>query len=262
MTATLSLQIKCDVTAEYRPKVLVVSHERSGTHFVMNSLALNLDYVSSPWINLDLELGINYHSSVAFESLVNRLSGKWIANLLKSHHEFGFYADWLSKFRNEFKVIYMVRDALPVLRSYHRFLQKTDWFEGPKIPDPSEFIRATPVGAMTRFQYQHAESITHRWCNHVQSWIQGGPKLGDGTFLPVYYDDLNEDFEKTMQKIANFLGLPMSRKPVRPDRNDKVVHPSPEPLEPMEGFTLTASDLVFVENATGSTYEMISRLNY
>jgi len=65
-----------------------------------------------------------------------------------------------------------------------------------------------------------------------------------------------------MQKIANFLGLPMSRKPVRPDRNDKVVHPSPKPLEPMEGFTLTASDLVFVENATGSSYEMISRLNY
>ena len=122
MTATLSLQIKCDVTAEYRPKVLVVSHERSGTHFVMNSLALNLDYVSSPWINLAL------------------------------------------------------------------------------------------------------------------IWV-------------------------SMQKIANFLGLPMSRKPVRPDRNDKVVYPSPEPLEPMEGFPLTASDLVFVENATRSTYEMISRLN-
>ena len=38
-----------------KPKVMVVSHERSGTHFLMNTIALNFDYISAPWINLDWE---------------------------------------------------------------------------------------------------------------------------------------------------------------------------------------------------------------
>ena len=99
--------------------------------------------------------------------------------------------------------------------------------------------------------------MTHRWCNHVQRWIQGAPTLGARTFLPVHYDALNEDFDKTMHRIANFLELPMPCNPVRPDRNVNVVHSSPESLEPMEGFPLTASDLAFVNNATRGTYKLL-----
>ena len=43
-----------------RPKVLVVSHERSGTHFMMNSLAANFGYVANPFMNLDSSLGVNF----------------------------------------------------------------------------------------------------------------------------------------------------------------------------------------------------------
>ncbi len=34
-------------------KGMVVSHERSGTHFLMNTLALNFGYIAKPWINFD-----------------------------------------------------------------------------------------------------------------------------------------------------------------------------------------------------------------
>ena len=39
---------------EERPAVMVVSHERSGTHFLMNALAACYGYVSAPWVNLCL----------------------------------------------------------------------------------------------------------------------------------------------------------------------------------------------------------------
>ena len=41
---------------------IIVSHERSGTHFLMNTLALNFGYISEPWINLDFETGMNFHA--------------------------------------------------------------------------------------------------------------------------------------------------------------------------------------------------------
>ena len=257
MTAILGLQFKCRAAQKGRPKILVVSHERSGTHFVMNSLALNLGYVANPWVNMDWELGVNFHSSFAFETLLSHFSGQWIANIFKSHHEFGFYADWIHKFKNEFKIIYMVRDVAPVLRSYQRFLQTTDWFEGPKISLPSEFIRAQPVGGLTRFQYRYAETMTHRWCNHVQGWLEGGPSLGTNCFMPVLYSSLNDDFNSTMQELANFVGVPLAQQPIRPDRFANVVYPSELPQHPLEGFPLCNDDCDFLETTAGDALQLI-----
>lgn len=258
MTAILGLKFTCNVSAAYLPKVLVVSHERSGTHFVMNSLAHNFGYVANPWINLDLELGINYYSPAAFEALVTNFSGKWIKNILKSHHEFGFYADWLYKYKHEFKVIYMVRDVLPVLRSYQRFLLTAEWNEGPKVADPPLFVRTKPIGGLTRFQSRHAESMAQRWCNHVCGWLEGGQTLGSDCFLPIHYDSLNENFGETLRTLGNFLNLPMPPQLIRPDRHTNVVFPTPEPAEPLEGFELTDSDREFVNNQTRAAYELIS----
>ena len=36
-------------------KAMIVSHERSGTHFLMNTLDKNFPYISQPWINFDFE---------------------------------------------------------------------------------------------------------------------------------------------------------------------------------------------------------------
>lgn len=258
MTAILGLQFRCQAAQKGWPKILVVSHERSGTHFVMNSLALNFGYVASPWMNMDWELGVNFHSSFAFETLMSNFSGQWIGNIFKTHHEFGFFSDWIHKFRNEFKIIYMVRDVAPVLRSYQRFLLTTDWFEGPKISSPSEFIRANPVGGLTRFQYRYAETMTHRWCNHVQGWLQGGQSLGTNCFMPVLYSSLNDTFESTMHELAAFIGLPLPQQIVKPDRFANVVYPSDLPQHPLEGFPLNKADHAFLETTAGDTQQLIA----
>src|SRR5215469_1383683 len=49
------------VFQEMRPAVMVVSHERSGTHFLMNALASCYGYVSAPWVDFDRPtFNINY----------------------------------------------------------------------------------------------------------------------------------------------------------------------------------------------------------
>ena len=41
--------------------VLVVSHERSGTHFLMNSIARGYGYTSTPWVDMDYDsMPINF----------------------------------------------------------------------------------------------------------------------------------------------------------------------------------------------------------
>lgn len=257
MTAILGLKFKCQAAPVGRPKVLIVSHERSGTHFVMNSLALNFGYIASPWVNLDYELGINFHSPYAFDSLMSHFAGQWVANVFKSHHEFGFYADWIHKHLADFKIIYMLRDAASVLRSYQRFLQTTQWNEGPKISSPSKFIRANPVGSLTRFQFQYAETMTDRWCNHVEGWLRGGLSLGSSAFLPVLYSSLDESFEDSMKSIATFLNLKLPERIQKPDRFANVVYPSPPPAFRLEGFPLTKADLAFLEDTTSETDRLI-----
>ncbi len=260
MTATFGLKFTCRAAPVGMPKVLIVSHERSGTHFMMNSLALNFGYVSNPWVNLDYELGVNFHSAIAFESLMSHFKGQWVANLFKTHHEFGFFADWILKFKDEFKIIYMVREASAVLRSYQRFLQSTPWYEGPKLAVASEFIRAHPVGSLTRLQYQYAQTMTHRWCNHVQGWLKGGQLLGNQRFMPVLYSELDETFEDTMRQISMFLQLPLADQLKRPDRYTNVVCPSDPSSDSTQDFLLTDDDCQFLDDVTADTRQLINKL--
>ena len=56
--------------------VMVVSHERSGTHFTMNSLAACFGYASMPWIDLDHDVfNINYHDPRILTQFPGQLVG-------------------------------------------------------------------------------------------------------------------------------------------------------------------------------------------
>lgn len=226
MTAIFNLQLKCELAKSARPKVLVVSHERSGTHFLMNTLALNFGYVTSPWLNVDFELGLNFFSPMTFESFFNTLKSHWVLNVAKSHHEYGFYQSWLADLRDEFRILYIVRDPLDVMQSYHKFLRAMAWFEGPKVDSLEQFLWTEPAGAMTRFQHQTATDMVHRWCNHVTSWIRGGLELGPKMFKLVHYSNLDSHFAKTVQDISAFLDISPEGSIQRPDRQTNVVMPN------------------------------------
>lgn len=246
MTAIRGLRLKCDVDTVPHPKILVVSHERSGTHFLMNSLALNFGYISTPWLNVDFELGLNLYSSSCFESLFASFLGHSIRNVIKSHHEFGFYRDWLRAYHEEFRVICIVRDVRNVMKSYYRFLLNLDWLEGPKCNTLSEFVRATPIGAMTRFQRAAASNMIERWKLHLDSWIEGGQELGQKMFRFVQYERLDSDFDTTIAEISEFLNRPMPNEVIRPDRFTNVVLPLPK-LE-LQQFQFSSTDCQFIQD--------------
>lgn len=226
MAAVLQLNLRVSVSAKYRPKIIVVSHERSGTHFLMNSLAANFGYIAEPWLNLDLELGVNFHSPEAFERLMTTLIGQHVRNVAKSHHEYGFFAGWIENVLHEYKIIYVHRAVEEVMVSYQRYLNAIPWHEGPKCKDLRCFIGSHPVGLMLRYQMRHAESLVQRWCNHVNGWLDASEQLNKSSFLAVSYTSLNERFSQTMQRISEFLGIELPDSVTRPSPNYNVILPN------------------------------------
>ncbi len=78
---------------DQRPNAIVVSHERSGTHFLINSLAACYGYINDPYIDLDRNaININYYDPAAVGEVLLRIGqGRSLANLVKSHHQAGFF---------------------------------------------------------------------------------------------------------------------------------------------------------------------------
>jgi len=74
-----------------RPKIMVVSHERSGTHFLMNSIAKCYGYLASPWINFDYELGLNFFNPATIAEFFAQFGQSHLANIVKLHHSFAFF---------------------------------------------------------------------------------------------------------------------------------------------------------------------------
>jgi hypothetical protein len=72
---------------------MVVSHERSRTHFLMNALAACYGYVSAPWVNLDLPtVNINYYYPPRVRDILLALAARPMANVVKSHHPADLFA--------------------------------------------------------------------------------------------------------------------------------------------------------------------------
>ncbi len=240
------------------PKILIAGHERSGVQFLTESLICNFGYQTSDHALKRFQdvPSDSYDLSVPCDHELAHLPGHWSAGLLRSHYEFGFYADWLRSYGKGMRVIYIVRDVVPVLQSYQRYLFQLEHFEGPRVPQASQFIRATPAGAMLRFQHQRAETMVHRWRNHVLGW------LGKADFacrLPfvLRFDALNEDFHSTMRDIASFLQLPLPPRLARPPhrRSTALNHIT----SAMPEFRLTDQDLEFIGSVTTQVHETIAQ---
>src|SRR6476620_9930636 len=94
----ISVHFKLTSFPDDRPAAMVVSHERSGTHFLMNSLASCYGYKSDPSISLDWsQVPINYYHSGTLSDALLHLAGNRTANVVKSHHQPDFFADKLDQ---------------------------------------------------------------------------------------------------------------------------------------------------------------------
>ncbi|HSV03618.1 MAG TPA: sulfotransferase domain-containing protein [Phenylobacterium sp.] len=213
--------------------MIVASHERSGTHFTMNTLASCFDFISAPWVNFDhTSFNINYFASHAVADLIRQLAAVRPANIIKTHHAFEFFAEALPRCGDEISVIYVYRHPADVLASYWRFLHSWPWTEGPRCATVLEFATSEPMGRLMRLQYRQAPTMLDRWADHVQRWLDAAAR--SPSIHLVRYEDLDGDFAATVDQLGEALGLRPSGL-TRPSRSENVVGHGRVPFEPVAG---------------------------
>ena len=224
------MELEIMMGSEWLQKVIVISHERSGTHFLMNTLAQNFGYVSNDWIDLDSNLPINYWNPPNTIEILSITKGKPIATLFKAHYSVEFFLPILRELLDEFFIFYIYRNGNDVMESFCRHVKDLlkppyAWFAGPECVDGKEFAAAEPCGGMLRYQWRQYPNCYARWEAHVDGWMNDVPLSLRNRLVHVKYEDLNNDFPGTVRNIANRLGLTPPDHPVRPTKFDNVIEP-------------------------------------
>lgn len=218
----------CTYFPQPRPAVMVVSHERSGTHFLMNAIAACFGYVSLPWIDLDLPTANILHA-VSREQLrdtLMQLAARPLANIIKSHHPADFFAGELPLLTERYVIFAIVRDPAAVLLSLWRYLHRFAEGDGmgPRVADPLVFARTAPAGRMVRYQQRPYSTMLDRWAAHVETW-----RTAAATHPRIHlirYEDLDTHYVETLDRIGDALGL-MPLDVSRPARDYNVIPAGP-----------------------------------
>lgn len=210
-----------------RPPVMVVSHERSGTHLLMNSLGQSYGYDADYYCNFDSRpLGINFFRSGAIQDTLQQLADRRLASVVKSHHEAAFLAKAIDRILERWVVFYVHRDPVEVMLSYWRFMHGWTWDEGPRLADPLAFARAAPAGQMMRYQARQHATVLHRWASHVDGWLDLAARRR--RLVVTRYADLVTDYAGTLGGFAPLL----RREPEKlslPSRGENYVKGKPLP---------------------------------
>jgi hypothetical protein len=236
----------------------VISHERSGTHFLMNALAKCYGYVVTPWINFDhWPVNLNFYAPRQVAQFFAQFKSHNLANIVKSHHSFAFFEKVVADVLADFTVFYIYRDPRDVMVSFWRFLHHWPWHEGPRVETCREFIRTAPCGQMMRYQYCQEETVLHRWRSHVDGWTLGVPAELRQRVILVRFEDLLGDYERVVRGFASVIGDQPARIE-RPSRDENVVLASKGEAGSYRGH-FDQSDLAFFRSVAGATMD---RLGY
>jgi hypothetical protein len=245
--------LKLEIFQEPRTKVFVFSHERSGTHFLMNALAKGFGYVSNPQLDFDhSQANINFYYPHSIREYLSQFKGHPVANTFKSHHSFDFFSDIIEDILDEFQVFYVYRNPFDVMVSLWRFMHKWQWHEGPKTDELSDFIRMAPSGHMMRYQMYQQATLLKRWDAHVRGWFLERPEAVRERIVYVRFEDLLDRYGETLQGISRRL----DREPSSLDKPGLE-----ETLMPFQGRSgyrddyYTAGDLAYVEEQVGRTLD-------
>tara|TARA_B100001027_G_scaffold71713_1_gene49019 strand:+ start:726 stop:1520 length:795 start_codon:yes stop_codon:yes gene_type:complete len=220
-------QTKICVDENINKTIFVCSHERSGTHFLMNSIATNSNYTAEPYLNFDLiPLGdtVNFFSASHVKSFVDEISNikhqnkrHGLSSLIKSHHPSYIFEELFNN--QSFFFFYIYRDPVETLLSFWKFIHHWNWHEGPKLDTPLKFVKTEPEGQMQRYQKKSYINIFLRWLNHVLEWVEASKKFKN--IYLVSYKKLNLDFNSTIIKIMNLLEIPFN-KIIKPPKNNYI----------------------------------------
>jgi hypothetical protein len=203
-------------------KIIVFSHERSGTHFLMNTIADNFGYVSDPWLDIDDDTVTNPYAAENIQSFLENYKDLPMLNLIKTHYPaefFGGIEDWLL---DNFVCFYIRREPEACLKSLRRHVEDLPWKSGPLTPTDEVFRWSKPCGGMLKYQLNQYDHIWQRHAAHVLSYTTIAP--WQNGMIHLTYEDLDQRFDDTVAEIGRRMQLlPLHRPAKRPDRNLRVV---------------------------------------
>ena len=196
---------RCVAGFSVKKKILVVSHERSGTHFLINALACNFGY-SVQQVDMDNSQGIDWKNGEEERAWFEAYRGGVTPRIFKSHHVYAFLEPLMPDLLDDFHVFYIERDGRDVMISFWVYLNRLAPGWGPRSATVGEFMRSKAVGGLTQYQY-HDKSITmlQRWVEHLEGWNKAAPGVHR-----VSYEQLYSGFERQMQSIAGLLDEPLA----------------------------------------------------
>ena len=208
-------------TLNRRPSVMVISHERSGTHFLMNALARAYDYAPGQRVDFDQSaLNINYFEPQAVSGALGRLTALRPDAIIKSHHAVEFFDSVLDEVLKKTLIFYIHRDPAAVMISFWRFVKNWSWHEGPKRATAVEFAAAPPEGQLMRYQMNQRRTMLDRWAAHVEGWVNAARDRE--RIVVVRFDELKDRYEQTVAGFQAVLG-PRSGSLVPPSRHTNVI---------------------------------------
>ena len=225
----LGAQIDIAVSADVGRPLMVCSHERSGTHFLMNSIANSTKYTQEPFLNFDLmPLGasVNFFYSVSVDNFCKTIKNIHLqdqdqtlctSSILKSHFPVSLAREAL---KANLKAIYIYRNPVDTLISYWQFIHRWNWFEGPKTNTPLELVAHSPAGQSQRYQLENYSSYFERWEKHVSDAFNLS-KNEDNIAL-VRYSDLKNDYENTILKCCDEIHIEVAKKIDAPSKKDYI----------------------------------------
>jgi hypothetical protein len=211
--------------------VLVVSHERSGTHFLMNTIGQNFPpYDSINRIDVHCKDYIYPEESYKerYKKEIENFFAPYFTNttnrIFKSHHQFNYYDGYFDKLLETFVVFYITRDPRDVLASCFRYFNEAPVTAFPKCETIEEFLFETPPylypydGA---YSYDISHDMIERVGKHIKFWTPMFDKIN-----VISYKTLKENFQDEVEKISNALGMPAQKGTFNvPNVNYNSIHP-------------------------------------
>jgi hypothetical protein len=185
---------KINKTPISNKKIIIASHERSGTHMLMNKICSCTQYNAEPWVDIDekfiMELSKENASVQSDDSL----------QLYKTH----FIPDLLFETINEAKLFYIYRNPFDVMLSFWKYAQK---YPDHAVPASSlsEFILSEPSGRGGIYNNNKHNSYIERWMDHVSLWLAAAKEKENIRCLS--YEKLVKYGDVYLHEELNLLGV-------------------------------------------------------
>jgi hypothetical protein len=196
--------------------VLVVTHERSGTHLIINIInhLHNGRFSAIGYLPSNKKHDIPTYKDYVYKYvLTNRFDTDVVS---KSHHQVEFYEDFIDELFDNYRVIYVQRDIKDTLVSYHKFLNSDDKHKPiPNFPKLEKWIFMNPekIGYEFFADYPDPHIIIQpkdyidRLLIHQSGWMRYKDRL-----LVVNYEDILSNFPSEKLKIESYIGQKIAEK--------------------------------------------------